>query len=71
MSTLLALTITLRFNSWHTPALITLISFLFFVFVCWRESKQGGDYSIPLFSFMTFCIFCTATAVSWLVFFLT
>ena len=67
----LALTITLRFNSWHLPLLISVGTFALFLLVCLKESRQGGDYSIPLMSFMAFVMFCTSTAVSWLVYFLS
>lgn len=52
------------------PITVTLVSMLVFVVVAWRENREGGDYSIPIFSFMTLCFGLGATAVAWLVYFL-
>lgn len=52
------------------PITVTLVSILVFAVVVWIESREGGDYSIPVFSFMTFCVGLGATAIAWLVYFL-
>jgi hypothetical protein len=72
MSALLAAAgLTLRFNSWHLPALIMLAAFIAFLVVAWLESREGGDYSIPIFSFVFLCIFLAVTMTAWTVFFLS
>lgn len=63
------MSITLSLGSWTVPALVTVVVMALAAFIAWRDSRGGGDYSIPIIGFAAVVAGVVASLVAWGVFF--